>query len=319
MSVRFALTGASGFVAPRHMNAIKETGNQLVAACDPYDSVGVLDKYFLGASFFKEFERFDRHLEKLRRRHEGIDYLSVCSPNYLHDAHIRLAMRLDADAICEKPLVLSPWNLDALQELEGETSRRVHAILQLRLHPAIQALRARAAQDTTRKSIDLTYITTRGPWYFVSWKGQEAQSGGVVTNIGIHFFDMLAWIYGAPRQSRVFLRERDKASGFMELEHADVRWYLSLDHRDLPDSPREPGHNTHRSVCIGGEEVEFSDGFTDLHTVSYQDILAGSGFGIDDARTSIETVHAIRQAKVERPRADEAHPMLWEHRDRAVR
>lgn len=319
MSARFGLTGASGFIAPRHLNAIKQTGNELVAACDPFDSVGILDRYFLGASFFKEFERFDRHLEKLRRRGEGIDYLSVCSPNYLHDAHIRLAMRLHADAICEKPLVLSPWNLDALEELEAETGRRVHAILQLRLHPAIQELKARAGEAGGRKAIDLTYITTRGPWYFVSWKGNEAQSGGVVTNIGIHFFDMLAWIYGPPLQSRVFLRERDKASGFMALERADVRWYLSLDHRDLPDAARGSGQTTHRSVSIGGQEVEFSDGFTDLHTQSYETILAGRGFGIADARTSIESVYAIRQAPVERPRADEAHPMLWGHRDQALR
>lgn len=310
MSRRFAMTGVAGFVAPRHLQAIKATGNDLVAACDPFDCVGVLDRYFITAKFFREFERFDRHLEKLRRRDQGIDYLSVCSPNFLHDAHIRLALRVHADAICEKPLVLSPWNLDALQELEVESARRISTILQLRLHPVIQALRDRVASADRRGSIDLSYVTTRGPWYFVSWKGNEEQSGGVVTNIGIHFFDMLMWIYGAPRGSRVFLRERSRASGFLELEHADVRWYLSLDPEDLPPEAVAKNQTTYRSVSVGGEELDFSTGFTDLHTRAYEQILGGEGYGIEDARPSIEAVHAIRQAPVVSPGADNAHPLL---------
>jgi UDP-N-acetyl-2-amino-2-deoxyglucuronate dehydrogenase len=310
MSKRFAMTGVAGFVAPRHLQAIRETGNELVAACDPFDCVGVLDRYFLGAKFFKEFERFDRHLEKLRRRHVGIDYLSICSPNYLHDAHIRLALRLHADAICEKPLVLSPWNLDALQELEQESGRSISTILQLRLHPTIQELRAKAENAKGRSQVDLSYITTRGPWYFVSWKGNEAQSGGVVMNIGIHFFDMLMWIYGAPRSSKVFLYEGNRASGLLELEHADVRWYLSLDAQDLPPEAAESGQTTYRSVSVGGEELEFSTGFTDLHTRAYAQILAGEGYGIEDARPSIEVVHEIRHSKLVPAGAGEAHPQL---------
>lgn len=310
MSKRFALTGVGGFVAPRHLRAIQETGNDLVAACDPFDSVGVLDRYFLHARFFKEFERFDRHLEKLRRRGEGIDYLSICSPNFLHDAHIRLALRLHADAICEKPLVLSPWNLDALRELEIETGQRVSTILQLRLHPAIQALRERAGKASGRSAVDLSYITTRGPWYFVSWKGNEEQSGGVVMNIGIHFFDMLIWIYGPPRRSKVFLHEKHKSAGYLELERADVRWFLSLDPADLPATAVDAGQTTYRSVTVEDEEVEFSTGFTDLHTRAYEEILAGQGHGIDDARPSIEAVHAMRTAAVEAPGEGQGHPLL---------
>jgi UDP-N-acetyl-2-amino-2-deoxyglucuronate dehydrogenase len=304
------MTGVAGFVAPRHLQAIRETGNDLVAACDPFDCVGVLDRYFIGAKFFKEFERFDRHLEKLRRRQMGIDYLSICSPNFLHDAHIRLALRLHADAICEKPLVLSPWNLDALQELELESGRQISTILQLRLHPAIQALKEGAAGATARSQVDLSYITTRGPWYFVSWKGNEAQSGGLVTNIGIHFFDMLMWIYGAVRGSKVFLYENNRAAGLLELEHADVRWYLSLDPLDLPPEAVAANQTTYRSVTVGGEELEFSAGFGDLHTRAYAKILDGEGYGIEDARPSIEAVHAIRHAPVVSPGADEAHPLL---------
>jgi UDP-N-acetyl-2-amino-2-deoxyglucuronate dehydrogenase len=310
MSQRFAVTGVGGFVAPRHLNAIQQTGNFLVAACDPFDSVGILDRYFLDARFFKEFERFDRHLEKLRRRGEGIDYLSICSPNYLHDAHIRLALRLHADAICEKPLVLSPWNLDALEELEHETGRRVYTVLQLRLHPAIVALKERFAAAQRRASIDLSYITTRGRWYYVSWKGNEEQSGGIVTNIGIHFFDMLMWIFGEAVGSKLFLRRPDKAAGHLELEHADVRWYLSLDPADLPAAVRAANETTYRSITVDGEEVEFSSGFTDLHTRVYEGVLAGGGHGIPAARPSIEVVYRIRQAEIVTPAAGEAHPLF---------
>ena len=310
MSKRFAMTGVGGFIAPRHLEAIKQTGHDLVAACDPFDSVGILDRYFLEARFFKEFERFDRHLEKLRRRGDGIDYLSICSPNYLHDAHVRLALRLGADAICEKPLVLSPWNLDALEELENETGRRVYNVLQLRLHPAIQALSRQRQGARQRCRIDLSYVTTRGGWYFVSWKGNEEQSGGVIANIGIHFFDMLLWVFGAARASRIFLRERDRAAGFLELANADVRWYLSVDRRDLPPGCAEQGVATHRSMRVDGEEFEFSTGFADLHTAVYADILAGHGFGIAEARPSITLVHALRRAIIEAPDPDRAHPLL---------
>jgi UDP-N-acetyl-2-amino-2-deoxyglucuronate dehydrogenase len=310
LSRRFAMTGVGGFVAPRHLEAIQRTGNVLVAACDPFDSVGILDRYFLNASFFKEFERFDRHLEKLRRRGEGIHYLSVCSPNYLHDAHLRLALRLGADSICEKPLVLSPWNLDALADLETETGRRVYNILQLRLHPAVQELRRQRLGATRRCSVDLSYVTTRGRWYFVSWKGNEEQSGGVITNIGIHFFDLLMWVFGAPRSSRLFLNQRDKAAGHLELADADVRWYLSLDPGDLPPGSVERGEMTHRSLRIEDQEFEFSSGFADLHTAAYAAVLVGDGFGIDDVRPSIALVHGLRHARIETPGAGQAHPLL---------
>ncbi len=310
MSQRFAMTGVGGFIAPRHLEAITQTGHDLVAACDPFDSVGILDRYFLEARFFKEFERFDRHLEKLRRRGEGIDYLSVCSPNYLHDAHVRLALRLGADAICEKPLVLSPWNLDALEELERETGRRVHNVLQLRLHPAIQELRRRRQGARQRCRVDLSYVTTRGGWYFVSWKGNEEQSGGVLTNIGIHFFDVLLWVFGEARSSRVFLRDKDKAAGFLELADADVRWFLSVDRRDLPVGGGGEGATTHRAMTVDGRDFEFSTGFADLHTAVYAEILAGRGFGIAEARPAITLVHALRRAVVEEADPDRSHPLL---------
>lgn len=310
MSIRFAMTGVGGFVAPRHLEAIKQTGGNLVAACDPCDSVGILDRYFLDARFFKEFERFDRHLDKLRRRGEGIDYLSICTPNYLHDAHARLALRLGAHAICEKPLVLSPWNLDALEEMEKETGGRIWNVLQLRLHPAVQALRAQHAGSQHRCQVDLSYITTRGGWYAVSWKGNEAQSGGVIANIGIHFFDMLIWVFGPPRSSRLFVSEADKASGWMELAHADVRWFLSLDARDLPPGYLEQRKLTHRSLLLDGESFEFSSGFADLHSEVYRDVLSGGGFGIEAARPSVTLAHELRHAPIVEPTGEQAHPLI---------
>jgi len=312
MSKLFAITGVGGFIAPRHLEAIKATGNTLIAACDPYDSVGIMDRYFMNARFFTEFERFDRHLEKLRRRGEGIDYLSICSPNHLHDAHARLALRVGADVICEKPLVLSPWNLDALQEIEDETGHRVFNVLQLRLHPAVQALREHVLASADRHVVDLSYITSRGRWYFVSWKGQEQKSGGIVTNIGIHFFDMLLWVFGEVERSEVYRREDNRACGYLQLARADVRWYLSLDPVDLPDDARAADQTTHRSVLIDGQAFEFSQGFTDLHTRVYQDVLQGGGFGIDDARPAVELAYAIRNSILVMPRAGRAHPLHGE-------
>lgn len=297
---RFGLIGAAGFVAPRHMRAIRDTGNALVCAVDPKDSVGIIDSYFPDAHFFVEFERFDRHADKLRRRGEGLDYVSICSPNYLHDAHIRFALRTGAHAICEKPLVLNPWNLEALAEIEAEAGRRIYTILQLRLHPAIQALRerVRAAPAGAVFDVDLAYITSRGRWYHTSWKGAQDKSGGIATNIGVHFFDMLAWIFGPVLENRVHVMGPDAGAGYLRLERARVRWFLSIDAAHLPPAAAEAGKRTFRSITIGGEELEFSEGFTDLHTASYADILAGGGFSVADARPSIEIVHAIREAPV---------------------
>jgi UDP-N-acetyl-2-amino-2-deoxyglucuronate dehydrogenase len=294
----FALTGAAGFVAPRHLKAIKDTGNRLIAAVDPHDAVGVLDRYSFDVRFFTEFERFDRHLEKLRRGPEAgrVEYVSICSPNHLHDAHIRLALRVGAHAICEKPLVINPWNLDALQELEQETGRRVHTILQLRLHPQLVALRERLQREpaTAHHDVDLTYITARGRWYDVSWKGSDERSGGIVTNIGIHFFDLLLWLFGPLAACEVHVRDAHRVGGFLQLERARVRWFLSTDIADLPFVP-EPGvKTTLRSITVDGAEAEFSDGFTDLHTRVYEEVLAGRGFGIDDSRPAIELSHRIR-------------------------
>ena len=297
---RFALIGAAGYIAPRHMKAIKDTGNELVAALDRCDSVGVLDQYFPDADFFTEFERFDRHIDKFRRKGEKVDFVSICSPNYLHDAHIRFALRNEADAICEKPLVLNPWNLDALQEIEEETGRRVYNILQLRVHPAIVSLkeRVKGANKSEKYKIDLTYITSRGKWYFISWKGDINKSGGVATNIGIHFFDMLLWIFGNVKHYEVHYSEPlKKMAGYLELEKAEIRWFLSVDSRDLPETAIQEGKRTYRSITIDGEEVEFSGGFTDLHTVVYQQILDGKGPGIEDARPSIELVYMLRNIK----------------------
>lgn len=296
---RFALVGAAGYVAPRHMKAIKDTGNVLVAAFDPNDSVGIMDSYFPDADFFIEFERFDRHVDKLRRRGQAIDYVSICSPNYLHDAHIRFALRNGAAAICEKPLVLNPWNIDALAEIEGETGRRISNILQLRLHPAVKALRERIAAAPKDKvfDVDLTYLTSRGHWYHTSWKGAADKSGGIATNIGVHFFDLLTWVFGRPTGNVVHLHQADAASGFLTLERARVRWFLSINAAYLPPQAVVAGKRTYRSLTIGGEEFEFSEGFGELHTASYAEILAGRGFGLDEVRPSIDIVHQIRNAR----------------------
>jgi UDP-N-acetyl-2-amino-2-deoxyglucuronate dehydrogenase len=297
----FAITGVAGFVAPRHLKAIAETGNRLVAAVDPHDAVGLLDRYGFDVRFFTEFERFDRHLEKLRRGPEAerVHYLSICSPNYLHDAHIRLALRVGADAICEKPLVINPWNLDALQDLERETGRRVFTVLQLRLHPALAAFRERlAAQPARRHRVQLAYLTARGRWYDVSWKGVEERSGGLVTNIGIHLFDLLGWLFGGVERADVHLREPRRAAGALTLANADVQWYLSADPADLPFAPEPGARTTFRSIAGDGEPLEFSDGFADLHTRVYEETLAGRGFGVDEARSSIELCHRIRHAPV---------------------
>ncbi|MBX7127132.1 MAG: Gfo/Idh/MocA family oxidoreductase [Cyclobacteriaceae bacterium] len=296
---RFALIGAAGFIAPRHMKAIKETGNILVAALDKHDNVGILDSHFPKCDFFTEFERFDRHLEKLHRKGEAVHYVSICSPNYLHDSHMRFALRQRADAICEKPLVLNPWNLDALEEIELETGKRVNTILQLRLHPSIIALKEQVSSSSGgRKKVDLTYITSRGNWYHISWKGELAKSGGIATNIGIHFFDMLTWVFGAPRHVELRSMNDATASGFLELEKADVTWKLSIDANELPAAAKAAGKTTFRSLTMEGTEIEFSDGFTNLHTRSYEEILAGRGFGLKDARPSIELAHTIRNLKV---------------------
>ena len=305
---RFALVGAAGFIAPRHMKAIKDTGNALVAALDPNDSVGVIDSYFPDAHFFTEFERFDRHVDKLRRRGEGVEFVSICSPNYLHDAHIRFALRSGAHAVCEKPVVLNPWNLDSLEELEAETGLGINTVLQLRLHPAIVALRDRFASGGGAPEIDLAYITPRGRWYHQSWKGDASKSGGVAMNIGVHVFDMLSWIFGAPRSTTVNLRRDDCAAGVLELERARVRWFLSINESHLPDAVRAKGQRTYRSITVAGEEVEFSEGFTDLHTESYRRVLSGHGFRIGEARRAIEMVHDIRHAP-EAGIAGDRHPL----------
>lgn len=310
----FAITGVAGYIAPRHLQAIKDTGNFLVAAMDPHDSVGILDRYFPNTSFFTEFERFDRHLEKLKRTKssEKIDYLSICSPNNLHDAHIRLALRVGADAICEKPLVLNPWNLDQLLEIEKETGKKVYTILQLRVHPALLKIKEELSQAENKKqkhNVILTYVTSRGPWYNYSWKGREDISGGVATNIGIHFFDMLMWMFGDVQKNHLFLRQSNKAAGFIELQHANVQWFLSIDGKDLPKETIEKGKPTHRSITIDGKELEFTEGFTDLHTKIYEDIIRGNGFGIETARQSIEAAYDIRHLPLTNIK-ELYHPML---------
>jgi UDP-N-acetyl-2-amino-2-deoxyglucuronate dehydrogenase len=312
----FALIGAAGYIAPRHMQAVKATGHQLVAALDPSDSVGVIDGYFPQASFFTEYERFDRHLDKLRRQGsaEAVNYVSICSPNYLHDSHIRFALRSGADAICEKPLVLNPWNLDALAEIEEATGHRIDTVLQLRVHPAIVALRQRVAAETAagrKHDVDLTYITARGLWYQHSWKGDVKKSGGIATNIGVHFFDMLHFIFGRLQASIVHRNDPACAAGFLEYERARVRWFLSVDENDLPDAQRTVGQRTFRSITVDGEEIEFSGGFTDLHTRSYELILEGKGFGLEENRCAISTVAAIRTATPAALTGD-YHPLLAE-------
>ncbi len=299
MKKRFALLGVAGYVAPRHLEAIARTGHELVAAMDPHDAAGVLDSYFPQAAFFTEFERFDRHLDKLRRQGQGIHYLSVCSPNYLHDAHVRYGLRLGADVICEKPLVLNPWNAESLREMERETGKKVYTILQLRLHPALLELRDKLRRERSDEmhEVELTYITSRGKWYYASWKGDPAKSGGIATNIGIHFFDLLGWLFGAVRNNIVHLHTHDRAAGYLELARARVRWFLSIDYDTIPDSVKATGARTYRSITVDGEEIEFSGGFADLHTRSYEAILEGRGFGIEEAAAAIRIACDIRNAR----------------------
>lgn len=297
--INFALIGAAGYIAPRHLQAIKDTGNNLLAALDRFDSVGIIDSYFPHADFFTEFERFDRHIDKLKRNGQKIDYVSICSPNYLHDSHIRFALRHGANAICEKPLVLNPWNVDALMEIEKETGKKVNTILQLRLHPNIIQLKKEIEAAPADKifDVDLTYITSRGKWYHHSWKGDESKSGGIATNIGIHFFDMLLWVFGERKEMTVDSYEDDKASGVLKLKRANVKWMLSINENNLPDEVKAKGKRTYRSLTMNGKEIEFSDGFTELHTNSYKEILADRGFSLSDARPSIELAYQIRNQK----------------------
>ncbi len=309
----FAVTGVGGYIAPRHLKAIRDTKNRVVAAVDPKDSVGLLDQYSFDTRFFKEVERFDRHLEKLKRGPEEgrLHYLTVCSPNFLHDAHCRLGLRVGADVICEKPLVVNPWNLAPLQELEAETGRRIYTVLQLRVHPALVALRERIAAERPGKphEVVLTYITSRGPWYDVSWKGELEKSGGIPTNIGIHFFDLLVWLFGTPETTRVHLSDPRRMAGFLGLERANVRWFLSVERDDLPFAAEPGKKTTFRSITVDGQEIEFSEGFTDLHTRVYEEILAGRGHGIDVARPSVELAHKLRTTTTT-PIDDTAHHLL---------
>ncbi|MCD6012857.1 MAG: oxidoreductase [Flavipsychrobacter sp.] len=307
----FAMIGTAGYIAPRHLMAIRDTGNNLQAALDNFDSVGILDSYFPNAHFFTEFERFDRHIDKLRRKGTKIDYVSICTPNYLHDSHIRFALRNRADAICEKPLVLNPWNLEALKEIENETGSKVYNILQLRLHPSIIELKEKIANGPADKiyDVDLTYLTSRGNWYFISWKGDQNKSGGIATNIGIHFFDMLSWIFGGAKENTVHVLEADRAAGFLHLKKARVRWFLSINENYLPGEVRKKGQRTFRAITVDGSEVEFSEGFGNLHTRSYEEILKGNGFGLAEALPSINIVHDIRMATPVAPKG-EYHPMI---------
>jgi UDP-N-acetyl-2-amino-2-deoxyglucuronate dehydrogenase len=295
----FGLIGVAGYIAVRHLKAIKDTGNNLLASLDKFDSVGLIDNYFPHSDFFVEFERFDRHFDKLKRTGTKIDYVSICSPNYLHDSHIRFALRHGADAICEKPIVLNPWNVDALQEIENETGRNIYTVLQSRLHPRIIELRDKIRSGPKNKiyDIDLTYITSRGNWYYISWKGDVQKSGGVATNIGIHFFDMLCWIFGSVKKNVVNISLPNKAAGYLELENARVRWFLSLDGGDLPGAAIDKGQRSSRSIVVDGEEIEYSEGFADLHTLTYKEILAGRGFVLKDARQSVEIAYTIRNSK----------------------
>lgn len=311
MVKNFAIIGVGGYIAPRHLRAIRDTGNQLIAAVDPKDSVGLLDQYSFNVKFFTEIERFDRHLEKLRRGPEEsrVNYVSICSPNYLHDSHCRLSLRAGADVICEKPLVINPWNLDALEELENETNHRIFTILQLRVHPALIKIRESLQSGTGQHDVVLTYITSRGPWYHVSWKGQNEKSGGVATNIGVHFFDLLIWLFGPVASIKKYYSDDSRMAGFVELEHARVRWFLSVDANDLPYAVQPGAKTTYRSINVDGNEIEFSEGFTDLHTRVYEETFVGRGFGISDAKPSIQLTHAIRTAPIST--LDEmAHPFL---------
>ena len=312
MSYNFALIGLAGYIAPRHLHAIKETENELIVALDKSDSVGIIDKYFPDASFFTEFERFDRHIEKLKKNSDlKVHYVSICSPNYLHDAHIRFALRIGEDAICEKPLVLNPWNITHLEELEKETGRNIYNVLQLRLHPTVQKLKNHFTKNkfTKKHEIELTYIAPRGLWYQHSWKGNLEKSGGIATNIGIHFFDMLIWIFGKVIQQEVHFHADGKTAGYIELENANVKWYLSLDSDDLPEEAIENNQTSYRSMMLDGRKIEFSDGFTDLHTLVYLDILEGNGFRISDAKPSVDLAYQIRNTKVT-GLSHNSHPML---------
>ena len=317
----FALIGAAGFIAPRHLKAIRETGNQLVAALDKVDSVGIIDSYFPSADFFVEFERFDRHVEKLSRKGKAVEYISICSPNYLHDSHIRFGLRHGATVICEKPLVLNPWNVEALDQLQAETGIKVYNILQLIRHPDIIKLREHVSNSDPSKifDVDLSYITSRGKWYYTSWKGDTIKSGGIATNIGIHFFDMLIWIFGKVTHNVVHVHTHDRAAGFLQLEKARVRWFLSINENTLPEQVKKKGQRTYRSITMEGNEIEFSDGFTDLHTKSYEAVLAGNGFPLMEALPSIEVVHTIRSQEAAGLKGDyhpfaalplSAHPFL---------
>lgn len=305
----FGLLGVAGYIAPRHLKAIKDTGNTLVAALDPSDSVGVVDSFFPDCHFFTEFERFDRHVDKKRRLQEPLDYISICSPNYLHDSHIRFALRSQCHAICEKPIVLNPWNIDALQEIEKDYGGTISTILQLRLHPSIIQLKKQvdASPKNHKFNIELTYITSRGRWYNASWKGDKNKSGGIVTNIGVHFFDMLHFLFGDVQENVLFMSEINSASGFLEYEHARVRWFMSTDERTLPPDVKLKGQRTYRNILIDDTELEFSGGFTELHTESYKQILAGNGFGLEENRVAVQTVSDIRHMSVSK-RNELCHP-----------
>ena len=306
----YALIGLGGYIAERHLRAIKETKNNLLVALDKFDSVGIMDSYFPEAAFFVEFERFDRHIEKLRRKKIELDYISICTPNYLHDSHIRMALRSNAHAICEKPLVLNPWNIDALSDIEKQYNKKVYTILQLRLHPSIIALKQEIDSGPKDKvyDVDLTYLTSRGNWYYTSWKGDVTKSGGIATNIGIHFYDMLSWVFGDLKENDVHIHTHDRAAGYLEFEKARVRWFLSINYDVLPLEIKEKGQRTYRSITVDGKEIEFSGGFFDLHTRSYENIMKGDGFGLDDARQSVKIVHEIRNADL-RPLKNEYHPL----------
>lgn len=310
----FAMIGAAGYIAPRHMKAIKDTGNCLVAAMDKNDSVGVIDSYFPEADFFVEYERFDRHIDLLKRAGTQIDYVSIASPNYLHDSHIRFALKHGAHAICEKPLVLNPHNIDALKVVQDETGKQVYNILQLRLHPSIIALKKEVEEEVAKNpnkvfDVDLTYLTSRGHWYFTSWKGSDEKSGGIATNIGVHFYDMLGWVFGDLVKNEAHLKQADASAGYLEFKHAKVRWFLSVNYKYIPESIKAAGQRTYRSITVNNKEIEFSGGFTDLHTASYEHILEGKGFGLEEARNSINIVSNIRNQDVVRNESD-VHPFV---------
>ena len=312
MNKNFALIGVGGYIAPRHLRAIKDTDNNLIAALDKFDSVGIMDSYFPNAHFFVEFERFDRHIEKIKRKKNiSLDYVSICTPNYLHDSHIRMALRRGAHAICEKPIVVNPWNVDQLIEIEKESNNKVYSILQLRIHESIIALKKKVDEGPKDKiyDVDLTYLTSRGNWYHNSWKGDISKSGGIATNIGVHFYDMLSWIFGDVTKNTVHRLTNDTGAGYLEFEKARVRWFLSIDYDNIPERVKAAGKRTYRSITVDNEEIEFSGGFTELHTNSYKGILNGNGYGLEEARQSIQIVHDIRNAGISELKED-YHPFL---------